>query len=290
MRRTRNQASFGRPHTVSPVLQVYRMFSPNGMPKGHEPHYHPDSIEVCYVARGHLDWWVASEACEVHSGDVIVIPPGVPHGSVDSTLQPCEYFALHIAPEELSPTLAEVAAGLGGRYARRSEVGELVRRVFIEHGEEPPCLPEIGSALATLLLTGLAGRPDSASDSRNATLVSQAQALLDPLGDQRTVEEVADRLGVSSVWLNRAFANELGVTPGEWARSRRLAEAKRLLALERSSVLEVAIHLGFKSSQYFATAFRHECGMTPSAYRARCAPTGSIGTSAPVCAPISRTE
>ena len=266
------------------------MFSPNGMPKGHEPHYHPDSIEVCYVARGHLDWWIASEAYEIHSEDVIVIPPGVPHGSVDSTLQPCEYFAMHIAPEELSPSLAKLAAGLSGRYARRPELGESVRRVFTEHSENVVCLPEVGSALVTLFLAELAGRPDTASDTRNASLVAQAQILLDPFGEQRTVEDVAARLGVSNVWLNRAFSSELGVTPGEWARSRRLAEAKRLLALERCSVLEVAIRLGFKSSQYFATAFRHECGLTPSAYRARCAPAGPMGTSAPVCAPISRNE
>ncbi len=134
----------------------------------------------------------------------------------------------------------------------------------------------------------LARQSGDAEKGRNGNLVRRAQAALDPCaGNPISVEAVAQRLGVSSVWLNRVFQAEIGESPGEWVRSRRLAEAKRLLALERASVTEIAIRLGYRSSQYFATAFRHDCGMTPSAYRALCAATWPMGAAASaVCAPI----
>ena len=53
--------------------------------------------------------------------------------------------------------------------------------------------------------------------------------------------------------------------------------ASHLLATTPRSVLEVAMEVGFCSSQYFASAFRRITGMTPTAFReklASCAPEG----------------
>lgn len=263
---------------------LYRACNPAGAAGGHGPHYHPDTVEICFVARGRLDWWIGEQAHEIHPGDVLVAPVGVPHGAIDSTLQPSEYFVLHLAPEELSPALAKVLEGLGGVYPRQPEIGQWIRRALDEHRTRGELLGEVVGALVTLILSALARADSDAVKRRASRLVRKAQAALEDEGAR--VEDVAKELGVSSVWLNRLFQQELGESPGGWVRSRRLAEAKRLLALDRISVTEIAVRLGYTSSQYFATAFRHECGMTPSAYRALCAATWKARSGAAVCAPM----
>ena len=47
----------------------------------------------------------------------------------------------------------------------------------------------------------------------------------------------------------------------------RIEEAKRRLLLPGASATQIALELGFVSSQYFATVFRRVTGMTPTAYR-----------------------
>jgi quercetin dioxygenase-like cupin family protein len=46
------------------------------------PHRHPHSCEVIYVAHGTGRVWEADTAQDVAAGDLVMIPPGVPHATV----------------------------------------------------------------------------------------------------------------------------------------------------------------------------------------------------------------
>ncbi len=255
---------------MSPVASVYRMFSEVGLPKGHEAHFHAETVEICFVLRGRLDWWVGDSIYEVHSGDVMVMPPGVAHGSVDSTLQPCEYYAVHLSPSELPPSVAEAIKGpmVRGLHSGQAEAGQLVVRLFHEHEQPDSCSEEVCRSLCTMLVVALARDKGAGSKRRISDFVQRAQeALLSVEESGSPVTAAAKQLEVSTVWLNRRFRSEVGESPGEWVRARKIIEAKKLLAFDGAGVTEVSVRLGFKSSQYFANAFKRETGVSPSAYR-----------------------
>ncbi len=265
-----HEKSFRRPNTLAPVAQVYRMFSKVGLPRGHAAHFHPTTVEVCFVLRGRLDWWAGDAIYEVHAGDVVVIPVGVPHGSIDSTLQPCEYYAVHLNPADLSPSIAATLSdtSMAGLHSSQSELGQLVIRIFQEHEQPDSCSQDTCQALCSLLIASLARHKRLSADRRVSKFVHLAQeALLASLEADSPVAMAAENLRVSTAWLNRKFREEVGQAPGEWIRNRKIVEAKQLLAFGRSSPTEVSIRLGFKSTQYFATAFKREIGLSPSAYR-----------------------
>lgn len=46
------------------------------------PHRHPRSIEVAYVAEGSGVAWEGDGSSEVSTGDLLVVPVGVPHATV----------------------------------------------------------------------------------------------------------------------------------------------------------------------------------------------------------------
>jgi quercetin dioxygenase-like cupin family protein len=48
------------------------------------PHLHPHSAEVVYVAEGAGTAWEDDVPTRVRAGDVVLIPPGVPHATVAS--------------------------------------------------------------------------------------------------------------------------------------------------------------------------------------------------------------
>ena len=56
-------------------------------------------------------------------------------------------------------------------------------------------------------------------------------------------------------------------TPADYLAKRRIFHAKRLLGDSKLSIIQVALQVGFSSSQHFSTSFRKTEGMTPSEYR-----------------------
>lgn len=273
------ELAFKRPETMAPVAQVYRMLNEVGLPKGNEAHFHPETIEVCYVRRGILDWWADTTAYEIHSGDIIVIGPGVPHGSEDSTLQPCEYYTVHLIPELFSAKFRAVLDShrFGGLYANHTEAGDLVVRIFREHEGRDDFSEETVRCLADLLVTSLCRHDSRQLKPKFSALVEEAQRELLNGGDFRSVEDVAALLNVSTVWLTERFRSETGEAPGKWLQAKKIGEAKRRLTTTRDSITQISLDLGFASTQYFATSFRKQTGMTPSVYRDMRFRTGAAG-------------
>jgi two-component system, response regulator YesN len=84
-----------------------------------------------------------------------------------------------------------------------------------------------------------------------------------------TVRSVAQLIGLSTQHLCRVLKRERGLTFAELLRGVRLREAKRLLRESSCSMKEIAFRVGFRHPSQFTRAFRGECGMSPSQYRAR---------------------
>jgi transcriptional regulator GlxA family with amidase domain len=88
------------------------------------------------------------------------------------------------------------------------------------------------------------------------------------------VEVLARESGLSVPRFKARFRSETGFPPAEFVLRRRIERASQLLATGERTVLEVAMQVGFCSSQYFASAFRRITGLTPTGYRKRLAEGG----------------
>lgn len=259
---------FFRPEAAPPFVNLYRLTPKAGIVNRNPLHYHPDTIEIFAVYRGHFDWIVGEESHQLRPGDAIVIPARVPHGAIDANQQAGEVIALHLAAEELPARLGAAADQLGVLRTREPSILTLIQKVFEEHRLRKAIMPEVAAALGVLLVSTLIDLDSDEEAVQNSRMIQKAQrALMEKYGARPTVSEVADRLGISTVWLNRLFIRETGASPGDWARARRLTEAKRFLTENRLSNAEIAMELGYSSGQAFATAFRQVCGMTPTDYR-----------------------
>lgn len=110
--------------------------------------------------------------------------------------------------------------------------------------------------------------PGRASVDARADLAERAARQIDAgYLDAHSVEALSDRLGASARHVRRALEAELGVTPVEFAQTRRLAIAKRLLHDTTLPLVEVAAASGFASLRRFNAAFAERFGRPPSALR-----------------------
>ncbi len=112
--------------------------------------------------------------------------------------------------------------------------------------------------------------PDLASWRGTSNTVSRALALiaegaLD--GEGKSVESLAERLGIGERQLRRLFLQHLGASPISVAQTRRVLFAKQLIHETRMPMTEVAMASGFSSVRRFNETFLNLFHRPPSALR-----------------------
>ena len=99
-------------------------------------------------------------------------------------------------------------------------------------------------------------------------LVLRAQTwLLTNLRRELDVEQLADRLHVTSRTLCRRFKKAIGETPREFLQNARIERAKRLLETTQDSLDEVVHRVGYEDVSSFRRLFTREIGISPREYR-----------------------
>jgi len=90
------------------------------------------------------------------------------------------------------------------------------------------------------------------------------------LDETLELDALASVANFSPFHFHRLFSAWTGETPGDYLRRRRLETgALRLISQPDTPVLQVALSVGFGSSEAFARAFKARFGASPTAWRAR---------------------
>lgn len=84
---------------------------------------------------------------------------------------------------------------------------------------------------------------------------------------ERQTSYYADKLCITSNYLNEVVRNTLGVTAKLYILNKVMQEAKRLLNYTTLSVAQISDKLNYTTSSYFIRAFHKHTGLTPKQYR-----------------------
>jgi AraC family L-rhamnose operon regulatory protein RhaS len=255
-----------------------------------EPHYNP-GIEVCLCRSGVYRWDVEGREVELRPGDLSVTRPWQRHSARDSVLGPGRLCWIILAAEGEGVLRAPLLKKMLGQDAdavlavlsadSRAYLGQL------------PDAAAIFYAIRTELASDALGRVSAvrAEVCRLLTRVSRRLARTEPPGEEReavpervlaVLKEVAQT--PDRQWTSGEMAVEagLGLTAfTEWCRrvtgrsprwyvlEQRLDRGRELLASTPRPVTEIALEIGFSSSQHFSSAFRKLYGESPTEYRRR---------------------
>src|ERR1700760_3784744 len=123
--------------------------------------------------------------------------------------------------------------------------------------------------------------PEFASWRGTSNTVSRALALINEGaldGKSKSVDALAERLGIGERQLRRLFLQHLGASPIAVAQTRRILFAKHLIHETQMPMTEVALAAGFSSVRRFNETFLNLFQRPPRALRRR----SSAGTQAQV--------
>jgi AraC-like DNA-binding protein len=281
-----DRLAFFAPDTLLPELPHVGWTRPrSARVAGLGPHRHV-GWELCWLRRGTLDWWAGQHVHSVPAGHCYITQPGEEHGGAHSLLQPCDLFWLELRPQRgrlpglpagETAALLDGLAGLPHRvFPGDAALGGLWQRLLDEHARPGPhAATAARSALHALVVTVLRCSARHAATAPSPAIAAAMERAVASLDRGVAVAEMAHAAGLSPSRFHARFCAEVGETPADFLRRRRIDHAKHLLATTGREVTDIALALGFPSSQYFATVFRRYSGMTPRAFReqARNAPT-----------------
>lgn len=111
-------------------------------------------------------------------------------------------------------------------------------------------------------------RPGSpAWQGTEATVTRALRLIAEGVLDTASLEDLADKLGISARHLRRLFSQHLGKSPIDVASARRIDIAKGLLRSGTHSVADIAYASGYSSLRRFNDSFKKATGQAPSLWR-----------------------
>ncbi len=124
-------------------------------------------------------------------------------------------------------------------------------------------------ALETML-TGLITLPVSPLNHQEGSVNSLQELVYymhEHCSQAITMDDLAQKTGLSKFHLSREFKKLTGFAPNEYLIHLRLEKAKRLLTSTSLQVNQIAAYCGIDNEQYFSRLFKQRLKMTPLQYR-----------------------
>ncbi|PRY12597.1 helix-turn-helix domain-containing protein [Kineococcus rhizosphaerae] len=204
-------------------------------------------------------------------GDLVVVPPAVPHDyAVRAGARHWEFHWAHavIRPEWRPLLEGEGLHRIGVPPTHRDAVGTAFAEALAHRRTGRPVSDRLAMNCLerALLLVADARQAPSGVGPVVARVLEHVDTHLD--GDL-SVPALAEVAGMSPSRFAHVFAEQVGVPPQRHVERRRLDLAAELLDVSARPVAAVARAAGFADPLYFSRRFRRAHGLSPSAYRER---------------------
>lgn len=245
-------------------------------------------LRLYYIIEGKFEWIIEGRHYILYPGDLAVISPGQHLGGEKDFLDIGTLMWLHIRAEELTggKIIPEKWSSLSQNESRAiSKIFLLNNNLVLSKLKESGALlnqvqqelfnQEIGYQTRTnqlidelfILIARHLTRQNNYRRDFPQTFMKLEGSLRENLSYHWTVEEMAALTGLGTTAFSEKVKTYTGFSPLNYLINIRISEALKLLKRKDVNVTDIALDVGFYSSQHFATTFKKLTGYTPSEFR-----------------------
>jgi AraC-like DNA-binding protein len=261
-----------------PVFGWYEYYTPH---PGLRTHTHPNTLEICYLNRGRQTYWVGGRDYHLTGGDVFITLPGEPHSTGSNPEDRGVLYWLNLRMPRRGRPLLSLSTGdttlLTNRllslpqrhFGGASRLKHILDDIFAlyDQSNNPLRCIAINNRLVAFLLE-IVDCAERHAKSRPTEVVTKIIRQIESKPEQEySIADLAKQTGLSVSRFKARFKAEVGVPPNEFVLRNKIEAAKRQLAGTSDSITQIAMRLGFSSSQYFATVFKRYTKRAPREYR-----------------------
>jgi AraC-like DNA-binding protein len=272
------------PHIIEFVLKKINTIQFNSLKKETS-----SLLRFYYVIDGRFDWMIESQHHILYPGDLAIILPGQCFGGEKDLLDIGTVSWLHLGLQHLEQNgklilgkwsrLSESESSTIGKIlllnnspvlSKLKEAGSIFQHIHNELiNQEIGYTARINQLIDELFIL-IARQLTRQNNSRRdfpQTFLKLEQSLRENLSHQWTVEEMAALVGLGITAFSEKVKSYTGFSPLNYLINIRISEAIKLLKRQDVHVTDIALDVGFYSSQHFATTFKKLTGYTPSEFR-----------------------
>jgi AraC-like DNA-binding protein len=244
-------------------------------------HSHGNVFEFCLHDEGIQPFLIEDKEYLLKGGDVLIVRPFETHssGSNPENRGKLYWFQikvpdvsegfLNLNPDE-SRSLFDALAALPSRHFNGGSHLKTYLIKILEIFEGSNDLKKIELKIWSLhfLMEVINGSRNYSEKDISPLMSGILDYINENLSDKiLSLSELSHISGLGLSHFKRRFKTEVGISPGNYIIHQKIEKAKNLLRETRNSITEIAIDVGFSSSQYFATAFMKYTGRTPTSFR-----------------------
>jgi AraC family transcriptional activator of pobA len=244
-----------------------------------QPHRHADLCQLLYVHKGQAAITVEGQQRQVHQAALQVVPPLCVHGFHFS--ENIDGYVITLAAPLVSQLQAQAGAAhdvlaqpalylAGGDRAYLNTLFSALQHEYLHRqpGRDVMLHSLINVALVWVARQAIARSHASQAPERGREYLARFTRLVEAhFREQRSVEALAHKAGISVAQLNNVCRDLAGLSALQVVHQRMLLEAKRNLIYTTMTVAQVADALGFSDPAYFSRFFRRLSGLSPKAFR-----------------------
>lgn len=240
-------------------------------PQDHAPLHAHDEVMLFFPVRGRVAFSIPTLGAEpliCDEREALCVRQGVmhAHSALDAHV---EYLVTYLDPARLM--LAEDAAP-AWRFVQTLFLREAAAQLCAEAGHDDPHAEPLAAACVQILtIAALRGRSPARgladpwrplpADERLARAMRWAR---EHYKQAPSVDALAQQAGMSRRSLERAFRDQLGVSPRQHLEDLRMSEAQRRLLAGAETVTEIAFDIGYKDLSHFIRAYQSIFGCSPT--------------------------
>lgn len=258
----------------------------NTEPASYDEHFH-NCIEIIFMLEGDSNAIFQSTSIEINTGDILIIPPYMLHGTKASHQYRQFVLQLDVSPLSIFGIYSSSNSTINDILLCNKEkcpqiydtiYNNLIDMINSYFTYEPYWELETYSHFIQML--SCIGKANILAE--NSRIIASTnvkkehsdkfaqvlQYIETNYGEPLTLDSVASLIGFSKYHFIRLFKDYTGTTFYEYLTSKRIQHAKELL-FTNMGITEIAFSCGFNNQTSFCRTFKKECGMPPTEYRQR---------------------
>lgn len=218
------------------------------------------SWELVYCTGGSGTFLFDNTTLSYVQGDVVVIPPLVPHANRSDN----GFTNIHLNLEDTLLTFPQPALIRDDGNGFILAAFEAAYFHYQKRENEPLLLSAYGNLIAALILSAV-----RQGDTRSKIITEIENTIIHNYTDSHfELDNYLKSLPFNYDYLRKLFKKELGMTPHQYLSDLRLQGAADLLYSSGTgySVADIAMLCGFREPLYFSRMFKKKYGVSPSYY------------------------
>ena len=230
-----------------------------------------------------MEYLVGGHRYRIHTGDVIYIPPGIPHCPTfskcvsepfirDEVWMSTDFtsnFGRRLPDDILSLRKTPYLFRMDSHW--QSEISILLQKGVVENEQRDFRWDNAIDGYATLLLVAMCRAlldvKTQVLQQEEPNLFDQICAYLEAnLSQKITLEETANHFYISKSTVNRVFQKHMGTSFYRCLTKRRMLAAQQMIR-DGTALEEVSVKVGFSDYATFYRAFRQAFGISPRQFQ-----------------------